>query len=726
MMEGSDQEQNIDNIEASDSSVVQIAQAGRDAINAQNFQVNKIYTIFGSNRSSSKINWKWATECLLEQRRLIRERRKDTLLHDILLDLDMVDTPEQVMRSHPLESLRSLTSYEGNKEIIAAQRSLLDVYDRDDIQGRLLILGTPGAGKTTALLGLAEALVDRALAQPKTTIPIIFELSTWRDDTQSIENWLVERLCDEDGDNRRQKIYEKWIEERILVPLLDGLDELGFERQQLCTEKLYDFAANYPRVVICCRSRAFELANLRATSLKGAIQLQPLTDDQIIDYLRQVNKFGLWEQIQTVPEMRRMLDPIRDSLNLKQYEPGLFRIPLFISLAAQVYEPGNPLRNKSDLFERYINKQLYVERTDSFKEDVNALLMRKAERSRKQFKNRIWAFKKIEKEPSWRVTRYHISWLASQLQKRNQVEFLIEKIQPDYLRTNSLKLQYKLVFTLIVLIGSVASCAMRSIFVSGDPLQAALANFVSINTAVLTLILSTRKIFRTDEIKLVEKFHLSFSIKARREILNRVKLYSLIGSSLGVFTGLIGLRFGQQNGMFLGFCIGAILGITMGTSYGLVIGMIIGLQDDLKVRSNPNQGIWNSLQNVLWLNLSVLLVFIFVLFLLMSLVLLMAGMNVSVLMTFLPQMVGSLAPNMTMLLLNISLLVSFYFSGGIPCAQHLALRIIMSRHYSTPWNLARFLNYCTERRLLQRIGGRYRFIHRELLDHFATIPNRPN
>ncbi len=35
-----------------------------------------------------------------------------------------------------------------------------------------------------------------------------------------------------------------------------------------------------------------------------------------------------------------------------------------------------------------------------------------------------------------------------------------------------------------------------------------------------------------------------------------------------------------------------------------------------------------------------------------------------------------------------------------------------------PWNYARFLSYCVERRLLQRISGRYRFIHRELLDHF--------
>jgi len=38
-----------------------------------------------------------------------------------------------------------------------------------------------------------------------------------------------------------------------------------------------------------------------------------------------------------------------------------------------------------------------------------------------------------------------------------------------------------------------------------------------------------------------------------------------------------------------------------------------------------------------------------------------------------------------------------------------------------PWNYVRFLNYCEERKLLQCVRGRYRFIHRELLDHIAQM-----
>jgi hypothetical protein len=36
---------------------------------------------------------------------------------------------------------------------------------------------------------------------------------------------------------------------------------------------------------------------------------------------------------------------------------------------------------------------------------------------------------------------------------------------------------------------------------------------------------------------------------------------------------------------------------------------------------------------------------------------------------------------------------------------------------SVSWNL----ELLTERRLTQQIGGRFRFIHRELLDHFAAM-----
>ena len=66
-----------------------------------------------------------------------------------------------------------------------------------------------------------------------------------------------------------------------------------------------------------------------------------------------------------------------------------------------------------------------------------------------------------------------------------------------------------------------------------------------------------------------------------------------------------------------------------------------------------------------------------------------------------------------------ALLWGVFVGGGVACVQHVCLRFVLTQDSKIPWNYARFLNYCAERRLLHRIGGRYRFIHRELLDHFA-------
>jgi len=61
-------------------------------------------------------------------------------------------------------------------------------------------------------------------------------------------------------------------------------------------------------------------------------------------------------------------------------------------------------------------------------------------------------------------------------------------------------------------------------------------------------------------------------------------------------------------------------------------------------------------------------------------------------------------------------------SGLFACIKHFSLRVILYFNGYIPWNYARFLDYCTERMFLQRVGGRYRFIHKLLQDHFAQMP----
>ena len=59
-------------------------------------------------------------------------------------------------------------------------------------------------------------------------------------------------------------------------------------------------------------------------------------------------------------------------------------------------------------------------------------------------------------------------------------------------------------------------------------------------------------------------------------------------------------------------------------------------------------------------------------------------------------------------------------AGGQACLQHLVLRLFLVRNGSAPWDYAKFLDHAAERILLRKVGGGYRFIHRMLLEYFAT------
>ncbi|MGP1384337.1 MAG: NACHT domain-containing protein, partial [Thainema sp.] len=420
------QDQNIENSQIADSQI-QLTQAGRDTLSFQNSHDNQITITnvilrwFGGQTASSEVNWRWAHQ-LLQDKQLpeIHKRLMDTLGRDrALIPIDLNEQMDCVGRSL-LEAKRELQVQGEPQGEIDPRQLLIETFGREDIAGKLLILGTPGAGKTTALLSLAEQLVCGALAKPQTVIPVLFELSTWRNDNQSIRDWLIEQLYEQHNGNRKAKIYEQWLDQEVLLPLMDGLDELGLVRQQKCMLKLNEFAKHYPKLVVCCRVKEFTQANIKLNTLRGAVSLQPLSDEQIQAYL-ETQQSPLWSVIQKSPELQKFLEPTPDG------EPGLLRIPLFVNLAAEVYDPQHPFKTKADLLNQYIDRQISpkVRRNDLEKRD--------------------WAYKTPDQEPNWRQTERTLRWLARQLQQTNTVELLIERIQPSWLETQQAQRRYRLI-----------------------------------------------------------------------------------------------------------------------------------------------------------------------------------------------------------------------------------------------------------------------------------------
>lgn len=678
------QNQDIGDNSLENNNIIQ-NQAGRDAVSFQNSQDNQvtinniILRMFGKSESP-QVNWEWG-KLLLEKKQLpdIRQRLVDTLGRKrISMDVSLQEQLSWVNRTLQIDDQDYGT--------LDANKLLIETYGRDDIAGKLLILGAPGAGKTTALLSLAEQLVEGARKNPQTVIPVLFELSTWRDDNQSIEQWLIEQLYELHGGNRKSKIYERWLEQRVLLPLLDGLDELGLERQKKCTIKLEEFAQHYPHVVVCCRMKEFAAVNLKLKTFRGAVCLQPLSDIQIQNYLHSLNYSELWSVIQKNPNLKKLLELTSEG------EPGLLRVPLFVKLVVDVYDPKQPISSKADLLEKYIDRQLSKD-------------TREQER-RKEKERGKWAYKTVEDEPHWKQTCKTLSWIARQLQANNQVELLIEQMQPSWIESVLLLRRYWLI-TLLMILLIIGSIMAPMCWTNLAPISALF--LVPMEALGLTLGFHQK-------IEPLETFPSLMSRTTRQNFFNKLRKNLVVKLCIWLSGGLIvglsmvrGSPLGLSGKNWWGLTVFLIFLLIVILICWLIVSLIIDLRQELKVRSRANQGIWNSLQNMLWIN-AFIYPFSIILNITLSLVDNLTDRN--------PHRINLLTSGHFFIASYMSLILSLCVGGGFACVQHLCLRFVLWQS-GIPWNLAQFLDYCVERRLLLRVGGRYRFLHRELLDHFA-------
>lgn len=98
------------------------------------------------------------------------ETRLESSLHNRVYIIPSQDkNPNQV--EHPW----SIDVKSGSKPKVRLppQTHIITVFDQEGVEGRLLILGQPGAGKSTMLLELAQKLVERAENDLNEPIPIL-------------------------------------------------------------------------------------------------------------------------------------------------------------------------------------------------------------------------------------------------------------------------------------------------------------------------------------------------------------------------------------------------------------------------------------------------------------------------------------------------------------------------------------------------------------------------
>ncbi len=77
--------------------------------------------------------------------------------------------------------------------VLSVEPITLDIVQAfDQSEGKLLILGAPGAGKTVQMYFLIQELLSRAELDENHPIPILYHLSSWVQTRQEFEKWLCE------------------------------------------------------------------------------------------------------------------------------------------------------------------------------------------------------------------------------------------------------------------------------------------------------------------------------------------------------------------------------------------------------------------------------------------------------------------------------------------------------------------------------------------------------
>ncbi|MGK5546050.1 helix-turn-helix domain-containing protein [Streptomyces sp. URMC 127] len=186
----------------------------------------------------------------------------------------------------------------GPLELAGDLTEIVDVYRRVP-SGRLVVLGRGGSGKTILTLRFVlDYLAARTSADP---VPVIFSLGSWDPATDTLRDWLVDRLLRDHPDLAAgapggSTLAATLVEAGRVLPVLDGFDEIpeGLHRAALP-------ALNGTSLPMLLTSRPHEYRKAVAASdvltWAAGIWINDLTPADFSDYLRRSSRTTRWDPL---------------------------------------------------------------------------------------------------------------------------------------------------------------------------------------------------------------------------------------------------------------------------------------------------------------------------------------------------------------------------------------------------------------------------------------------
>ena len=520
----------------------------------------------------------------------------------------------------------------------------------------LLVLGEPGAGKTTMLLQLVSHLMAQAEADETCPMPTVFSLATYTNG-RTLSQWLVEQLAGNYEVPR--KLGEQWIDAGQFIPLLDGLDEVDPAHRPACAEAINEFRARHPGVplLVTARNRDYQALATRL-HMDKAIILQPLTLEQIDTYLqRRGNK----------------LDGLRASLAADRTLQELAQTPLMLSIMTLAANRP-PESGAADLGDGLLSRQhlfdVYVERMARYRG------------------------KNMSYSPSDTIS--WLSWLAKQQTRAMKPTFFLEDMQPSWLPDDAGRgfIRQMRLSVFGILAGAAVPGALLLLLYNRWGAAGALL-LVGLFAAAVPAITGR------------------FLVRGRLPFM-RIETVESLGWSWP--WAALGFGTGAAVGLGLGALV-AWLDRWTSTPWPALLSVAGGvlmmvenalLRSDLRLRTTPGQGVDQSRRNGLMVAGLVIATT-----LILGAVAVAVAAAVTSRQAFIPAAAWLL---WLALFLGAGCGLSFGFLAWL---QHWRLRSILHDRGDFPDDATAFLNLAAERNLLRKVGGGYTFVHALLLDYFS-------